>query len=156
MSKQKRYIAMIETHRNGRREQWAEGKDGHSLSSSGRWTDGLLRRTKKEAEEQAKKLAAGFNKTENPQPYVRTVEVESAEKPRAHKTDNSAKKQCTSTPSTPNAETTFTVKEGRTSKTFATKKEAKAYASQSKNKTVNIVEGTKKPTHKIVSFSAKK
>lgn len=50
----------------------------------------------------------------------------------------------------------YTVKQGRTCKTFATKSEAQAYKSQCKNKNVTITEGTKKPTHRVVKFTAKK
>lgn len=61
------------------------------------------------------------------------------------------------TPAQGKSATSFAVKCGKTTKTFATKKEAKEYASaQSKGKTVNITESTKKPTHKIVKFTAKR
>ena len=50
----------------------------------------------------------------------------------------------------------YTVKQGREVKTFSTKAEAKAYAAQCKNKNVTITEGTKKPTHRLVKFTAKK
>ena len=72
----KRYIPMIETHEGNRREQWAEGKDGHSLSSSGRWTDAKMYSSKKEAQEIAERLARGFRKDENAESFVRTVEFE--------------------------------------------------------------------------------
>lgn len=50
----------------------------------------------------------------------------------------------------------YTVKQGREVKTFSTKAEAKAYAGQCKNKNVTITEGTKKPTHRLVKFTARK
>ncbi|MGN0824552.1 MAG: hypothetical protein ACI4MB_05750 [Candidatus Coproplasma sp.] len=50
----------------------------------------------------------------------------------------------------------YTVKQGREVKTFSTKAEAKAYAAQCKNKNVTITEGTKKPTHRVVKFTARK
>lgn len=78
----KRYIPMVETHKGNRREQWAEGRDGHSLSSSGRWTDGKLYSNKKEAEAVAKKIACGFRGEENAEPFVRTVEFKTEKKPR--------------------------------------------------------------------------
>lgn len=68
-----KYIASVETSNNNRREQWAFGRDEHSLTSSGRWTDAKLFSTKKEAEKVSKELASGFNKKENPKPYVRRV-----------------------------------------------------------------------------------
>ena len=68
-----KYIASVETSNNNRREQWAFGRDEHSLTSSGRWTDAKLFSTKKEAEKVSKELASGFNKKENPKPYVRIV-----------------------------------------------------------------------------------
>ena len=49
----------------------------------------------------------------------------------------------------------YTVRQGRTSKTFATKTEAKACASQAKNK-ATITTTTKPPTHRIVKFAVKK
>lgn len=54
---------------------------------------------------------------------------------------------------------TFTVIAGRKSKTFATKAEARAYGKQCKGKTGNkyaIRESKKKPSHRIVSFTAKR
>lgn len=68
-----KYIASVETSNNNRREQWAFGRDEHSLTSSGRWTDAKLFSTKKEAEKVSKELASGFNKKENPKPYVRRI-----------------------------------------------------------------------------------
>ena len=50
----------------------------------------------------------------------------------------------------------YTVKQGREVKTFSTKAEAKAYAALCKNKNVTITEGTKKPTHRVVKFTARK
>lgn len=50
----------------------------------------------------------------------------------------------------------YTVKQGREVKTFSTKAEAKAYKAQCKNKNVTITEGTKKPTHRVVKFTARK
>lgn len=50
----------------------------------------------------------------------------------------------------------YTVKQGREVKTFSTKAEAKAYTAQCKNKNVTITEGTKKPTHRVVKFTARK
>ena len=52
-----KYIASVETSNNNRREQWAFGRDEHSLTSSGRWTDAKLFSTKKEAEKVSKELA---------------------------------------------------------------------------------------------------
>ena len=48
----------------------------------------------------------------------------------------------------------YTVRQGRTSKTFATKTEAQACASQSKKATITTT--TKPPTHRIVKFAVKK
>lgn len=42
-----KYIASVETSNNNRREQWAFGRDEHSLTCSGRWTDAKLFSTKK-------------------------------------------------------------------------------------------------------------
>ena len=50
----------------------------------------------------------------------------------------------------------YTVRQGREVKTFSTKAEAKAYKAQCKNKNVTITEGTKKPTHRVVKFTARK
>ena len=49
------------------------GRNGHSLSSSGRWTDAKLFSTKKEAERVSKEIVSGFDKKENPKPHVRAV-----------------------------------------------------------------------------------
>ncbi|MGN0807605.1 MAG: hypothetical protein ACI4MN_04060 [Candidatus Coproplasma sp.] len=50
----------------------------------------------------------------------------------------------------------YTVRQGRTCKTFATEDEAKAYKEQCKNKNITIIKGTKKPTHRVVKFTARK
>ena len=42
MKKYVKYIAVVETRGNGRVEQWSPKPDGHSLTSSGRWTDAKL------------------------------------------------------------------------------------------------------------------
>lgn len=58
-----------------------------------------------------------------------------------------------------NSAPTYTVIAGRKSKTFATKAEARAYGKQCKGKTGNkyaIRESKKKPSHRIVSFTAKR
>ncbi len=68
-----KYIASVETSNNNRREQWAFGRDEHSLTCSGRWTDAKLFSTKKEAEKISKELADGFSKKVNPKPYIRRV-----------------------------------------------------------------------------------
>ena len=81
MAKKYRYIAMVETRRDGHVEQWGEGKDGHSLSSSGRWTDKRLRSSKKNAETVAEQLAAGFNKKDKARPYVRSVVLDDEDLP---------------------------------------------------------------------------
>ncbi|MGN0813353.1 MAG: hypothetical protein ACI4MQ_07585 [Candidatus Coproplasma sp.] len=60
------------------------------------------------------------------------------------------------TTSKPSEGKSYTVRQGRTCKTFATKAEAKAYKEQCKNKNVTITEGTKKPTHRVVKFTARK
>lgn len=60
------------------------------------------------------------------------------------------------TTSKPSEAKSYTVRQGRTCKTFATKAEAKAYKEQCKNKNVTITEGTKKPTHRVVNFTARK
>lgn len=39
-----KYIASVETTRNHWREDFSFGRDGHSLSSSGRWTDAIAER----------------------------------------------------------------------------------------------------------------
>lgn len=54
--------------------------------------------------------------------------------------------------------TSYTVKAGRNSRTFATKKEAKEYAAECKkpkSAPPPIVESKKTPTHKVVKFIAK-
>ncbi len=56
----------------------------------------------------------------------------------------------------PKSTTTYTVKEGRKSKTFSTKDEAETCARQAKNRNVTITKGTRQPTHRIVKFTAKK
>ncbi|MGN0804061.1 MAG: hypothetical protein ACI4MS_01630 [Candidatus Coproplasma sp.] len=58
------------------------------------------------------------------------------------------------TTSKPADATSYTVKQGRTSKTFKTKSEAQTCASQS-NKKATITKTNKKPTHKIVKFTAR-
>lgn len=68
-----KYIASVETNNGNRREQWSFGRDGHSLSSSGRWTDAKLYSTKREAEAVSKELANGFSKKDNAKPFVRRV-----------------------------------------------------------------------------------
>ena len=68
-----KYIASVETTKNHWREDFSFGRDGHSLSSSGRWTDAKLFSTKKEAERVSKEIASGFDKKENPKPHVRAV-----------------------------------------------------------------------------------
>ncbi len=73
MKKTYKYIAMVETTNGNYRAQYAEGRDGHSLSSSGRWTDARLRSSKKSANEQARKLAELFSKNDHAKPLVRTV-----------------------------------------------------------------------------------
>ena len=74
-------------------------------------------------------------------------------KPTSPKT---AKPTSPKTTAKPSEGKSYTVRQGRTSKTFATKSEAKAYKSQCKNKNVTITEGTQKPTHRVVKFTAKK
>jgi len=62
-------------------------------------------------------------------------------------------------PTAPKSSPSFTVMAGRKSKTFATKKEAKAYEKAVRGRTGKqhkIRESTRKPTHKLVSFTAKK
>lgn len=59
----------------------------------------------------------------------------------------------------PKTSPAFTVMAGRKSKTFATKKEAREYEKAVKRKTGKahaIRESTRKPTHRIVRFTAKK
>lgn len=51
-----KYIASVETTRNHWREDFSFGRDGHSLSSSGRWTDAKLFSTKKKPNAYRKKL----------------------------------------------------------------------------------------------------
>ena len=63
------------------------------------------------------------------------------------------------TPTAAKPAPTFTVVAGRKSKTFATKAEAQAYGKQCKEKTGKkyaIRESKKKPSHKVVSFTAKR
>lgn len=74
---------MVETNDGKCRTQFAEGRDGHSLSSSGRWTDAKLHSSKKNATERAAQLASGFNKKEKAKPFVRivTIEDDTAAKP---------------------------------------------------------------------------
>ncbi len=76
MKKRYKYIAMVETSDGKYREQFAEGRDGKSLTSSARWTDARLRSSKKAAAEQANKLAAGFSKKDKAKPFVRVVTFE--------------------------------------------------------------------------------
>ncbi len=59
-------------------------------------------------------------------------------------------------PTAPKSSPSFTVKVGRTTKTFATKAEAQAFANQCRKRNVSITQGTRKPTHRVVSFTAKK
>ncbi|MGN0812945.1 MAG: hypothetical protein ACI4MQ_05530 [Candidatus Coproplasma sp.] len=59
------------------------------------------------------------------------------------------------TTSKPSEGKSYTVRKGRTCKTFKTKAEAQACASQTKSK-ATITETTKPPTHKIVKFAVKK
>ncbi|MGN0806705.1 MAG: hypothetical protein ACI4MC_06660 [Candidatus Coproplasma sp.] len=68
-----------------------------------------------------------------------------------------AKNKSTSpkTAAKPSEGKSYTVRQGRTCKTFATKSEAQTCASQAKNK-ATITETTKPPTHKIVKFAVKK
>lgn len=49
----------------------------------------------------------------------------------------------------------YTVRQGNSYKTFKTKTEAQTCAAQSKSK-ATITEGTKKPTHRVVKFTARK
>ena len=70
-----RYIAMVRTNNGGWVHDWSEGKDGHSLSSSGRWTDAKMRSSKKEAAKVADQLASGFSKSENAKAWVRSVKL---------------------------------------------------------------------------------
>lgn len=70
-----RYIAMVRTHNGDWMQDWSEGKDGHSLSSSWRWTDAKLRSSKKEAAKVANELASGFSKSENAKAWVRSVKL---------------------------------------------------------------------------------
>ncbi len=76
MKKKYKYIAMVETTNGKYREQFAEGRDGKSLTSSARWTDARLRSSKKSAAEQASKMAAGFTKKEKAKPFVRVITFE--------------------------------------------------------------------------------
>lgn len=48
----------------------------------------------------------------------------------------------------------YTVRQGKSYKTFKTKSEAQTCAAQSKTK-ATITETTKKPTHKIIKFTAR-
>ncbi|MGN0805019.1 MAG: hypothetical protein ACI4MS_06520 [Candidatus Coproplasma sp.] len=58
------------------------------------------------------------------------------------------------TTSKPSDAKSYTVRQGRTSKTFKTKSEAQTCASQSNHK-ATITKTNKKPTHKIVKFTAR-
>lgn len=73
-------------------------------------------------------------------------------KPTSPKTTKPTSPKTTAKPSEGKS---YTVKQGRTSKTFATKTEAQACASQAKNK-ATITTTTKPPTHRIVKFAVKK
>jgi hypothetical protein len=75
MKKYVKYIAVVETRGNGRVEQWSPKPDGHSLTSSGRWTDAKLHSTKKAAEKEAQEIAKGFNKKDKPNPSVRQCTI---------------------------------------------------------------------------------
>lgn len=59
-------------------------------------------------------------------------------------------------PTAPKRSTTYTVKVGRSTRTFATKAEAQEFANQCRNRNVSITSGTRKPTHRVVRFTAKK
>lgn len=74
-----------------------------------------------------------------------------ADKPKANKPAQTSPK----TAEKPSEGKSYTVRQGRTCKTFATKTEAQACASQAKSK-ATITETTKPPTHKIVKFAVKK
>lgn len=72
-------------------------------------------------------------------------------KPTSPKT---AKPTSPKTTAKPSEGKSYTVRQGRTCKTFATKTEAQACASQSKKATITTT--TKPPTHRIVKFAVKK
>lgn len=55
-----KYIASVETTRNHWREDFSFGRDGHSLSSSGRWTDAKLFSTKKRSRTRIERNCFGF------------------------------------------------------------------------------------------------
>ena len=94
MAKKYRYIAMVETSDGHYRQQYGEGKDGHSLSSSVRWTDKRLRSSKKNAEAVAQKLASGFDsKKERVTPFVRTVVLDDEDLPAKPKRNKQTKKK---------------------------------------------------------------
>lgn len=81
----------------------------------------------------------------------------------SRKKDKTAKKPAKDKPAkaaapAPKSAPTFTVMAGRKSKTFATKAEAKEYEKQCREKTGKkyaIQESKKKPSHRVVSFTAK-
>lgn len=79
-------------------------------------------------------------------------------KPKTAKPTAATSAKKTTSPKTtakPSEGKSYTVRQGRTSKTFATKTEAQACASQAKNK-ATITTTTKPPTHRIVKFAVKK
>ncbi len=72
---------------------------------------------------------------------------------------STAPKSAAKTSQLPAKTKTYTVMAGGKSRTFATKKEAKAYEQACRKragKPYAIKESTRKPTHRIVSFTAKK
>ena len=71
-------------------------------------------------------------------------------KPKATKTAQTSPKTATK----PSDKKSYTVRQGNNYKTFKTKSEAQTCAAQSKSK-ATITETNKKPTHKIVKFTAK-
>ena len=74
--------------------------------------------------------------------------------PRANNYNAKSAQTSPKTTSKPADATSYTVKQGRTSKTFKTKTEAQTCATQSKHK-ATITKTNKKPTHKIVRFTAR-
>lgn len=77
-------------------------------------------------------------------------------KPKANKPVQTSPK--TAKPAAPAANSSdkksYTVRQGNSYKTFKTKSEAQTCAAQSKAK-ATITETTKKPTHKIIKFTAR-
>lgn len=101
----------------------------------------------------------GQAKTSRVQPgYLNYMEAKGGITIERAKSEQTKKSKAVKAPEVKLTAPTFTVMAGRNSKTFATKAEAKAYEKACRRKTgkkYEIKTSKKKPSHKVVSFTAK-